>query len=141
MLVRTLLPLLLLPALPLAACDRRESIVRAESPLEAASPAQAQGQPAFVGAWARTAAECAQRPWRLSSTHLAGPGGVDCSIDQLDASLAGYTAHSACTRGGVATPGRIVLTLGPAGGRTLTLSEGPFREPVSLVRCAAGGGT
>jgi len=139
MFARTLLPLLF-PALLLAACDRRDSIVRAESPpaLAAAPRAQAQGQPAFAGDWAVTAAECARHPWRLSVSHVASPAGVDCSIDQLDATLAGYTAHSTCTRDGVATPGRLVLTLGPAGGRTLTVSEGPFREPVSLVRCPAG---
>lgn len=139
----TAILLAILAATCLAGCNRQGNLVRAESPrgLQASATAQAQAQPNFAGAWARTAAECRRQPWRLSVTRVTGPGGVDCGIEQLDSTLAGYTAHSTCTANGVATPGRIVLTVGAAQTGTLTLSQGPFGEPVSLVRCPAGAGT
>lgn len=138
--ITRLLPLTLPPLVLLGACDRQDSLMRAESPPALSTPAPARGPPTFVGVWASTAAACARQPWRLSPTHIAESGGVDCSIDQLDVTLAGYTAHSICTRAGVSAPGRIVLTMSSAGGHSLTLSDGPFREPVSLVRCPGGGG-
>ena len=122
----------------LAACDGGGSIVRAQSPQISRASGVVDGQPAFVGRWAASAADCGRTAWTMTAARLQSPGALACSVSQVTPTMAGYTAYSGCSTGGADMPGRVVMTL--SGGpppAALTLTGGPFAEPVSLVRCPA----
>ena len=107
-------------------------------PRDAVRVGPAEG-PAYVGRWAATASDCAARAWTFTGDRLTGPGGPACDIVGPEATPAGYSANSLCIVGSAPPKsGRLIMTLtGPAGGRTMTLSAGPFDPPINLLRCAA----
>ena len=124
--------------LAVAGCHPSHNIIRKHSPVVPSAAAGADGKPGFVGTWAVAETACGHAAWTMTAQRLQSPGAVDCSVSQLTQTLAGYTINTACSQGGVDTPGRIVMTLnGGPPAQALTLSGGPFAEPVSLVRCTA----
>jgi hypothetical protein len=133
---RRALPLLL--AAGLAACHARDELTYAKQAPPPPPPAQADGRPAFVGRWAAARTACGHDAWSLDGKGLVSPSVLSCSFDRVDPTDAGYTAIGICTAGKAKAPGRLVLTL-TQGSRALTLSGGPFAEPVALVRCTDDG--
>lgn len=118
-------------------CGPAQKSIYAES--KAAPPSPAPGAPLrYVGRWASRAEDCAAKPWLLTAVHMQSPAGVSCDIVGPDATPAGYSANSFC--GSADRPsrsGRLVLTLtGPGSGDSLTITDGPFEDAISLVRCA-----
>jgi hypothetical protein len=115
------------------------------------SPASADGAPAFVGRWAVTAATCSRQAWVLTADTLSSPSVLSCSFQGVEPTDAGYMVDSQCMVGKARAAGRLVFRLtGRGQNRALTLSGGPFSEPMALVRCpdaagqqlqAASGGT
>ena len=123
--------------LVLAACDSG-TIMHEDAPATPSASAMVRGQHDFVGRWAASADACGQAAWTMTPQRLQSPGAFQCSISQLSPTMAGYTVNGGCSQGGASTPGRVVMTLvggPPATGMTLT--DGPFVEPLTLVRCPA----
>ncbi len=132
------LVLLALAAAGLCACQREEPPLGA-APAErmpAVSAATAAGPPAFVGRWAVSRGACGERSWTLTAASLASPSALSCQFFKSVRTSAGYTVYSTCAIGKATQPMRLVFTLTGAGAeRALTLSGGPFTEPVALTRC------
>ena len=123
----------------LGACERPLPPIGA-APAERApalSPAAQAGPPGFVGRWAASKAACAARGWELTSVSLTSPTALTCELLDAQRTSAGYTVYSTCAVGKASQPVRLVFTLTGAGAaRSLTLTGGPFTEPVSLARCS-----
>ena len=97
------------------------------------------GPPLFVGRWAASQAACATRGWELTPTSLKSPSALSCELTKAQPTSAGYTVYAVCTVGKAAQPTRLVFTLsGPSTNRGLTLTGGPFLEPMALARCPSG---
>ena len=72
----------------------------------------------------------------LTAEGLTEPEVLSCTFDRVDATDAGDTAIGICAVGRAKAPGRLMFTLTGAGAsRALTISGGPFSEPVALQRC------
>lgn len=142
------LPALAALAGTLAACGQGEGsgrvVERGAAPsaasTDAAANAAAATTPAsaaadFVGVWALQAEQCARnRTWRFTADRLAADG-VNCAIEGAARAPQGWRLQASCTVQGQPRPAQLDLALDevPAGG--MTLSGGPFGQPVSLVRC------
>ena len=130
--------LALLAAAGLCACQREEPPLGA-APAErmpALSAATAAGPPTFVGRWAVSRAACNRRSWTLTGASLASPSALSCQLLKAERTSAGYTVYSTCAIGKVSQPMRLIFTLTGSGAeRSLTLTGGPFTEPVALTRC------
>ena len=102
--------------------------------------AAAAGPPLFVGHWAVSRKACAERGWDLTPTSLQSPSALSCTFSKAEPTSAGYTVYAVCTVGKASQPTRLILTFS-GHGQALTLTDGPFTEPVALTRCAAGAQT
>ncbi|HEY5411043.1 MAG TPA: hypothetical protein VIJ94_09995 [Caulobacteraceae bacterium] len=124
----------------LCGCEREHLPPIGAAPAERApsiTAATAAGPPAFVGRWAASKAACAARGWALTPTSLTSPSALSCQFFKAQRTSAGYTVYSTCTVGKASQPVRLVFTLtGSGAARSLTLTGGPFTEPVSLSRCS-----
>ena len=116
-----------------------------EPPLRAApagrapakTAAQIAGPPLFVGRWAASTAACASRGWELTPARLTSPSALTCEFFKTEPTSAGYTVYSTCMVGKASQPMRLVFTLtGSGGSRSLTMTGGPFTEPVALSKCS-----
>lgn len=128
-----------LAAAGLGACHRREPPLGA-APAERAPPltaAAAAGPPLFVGHWAVSSKACAERGWDLTATSLQSPSALSCTFSKAEPTSAGYTVYAVCAVGKASQPTRLILTFS-SHGHSLTLTDGPFTEPVALTRCPAG---
>ncbi len=125
----------------LGACGRQEPPFGA-APAERAPPmtaAASTGQPLFVGRWAATRTACADRSWEITAASLKSPSALSCEISKAQPTGAGYTVYATCMVGKAMQPTRLVFTFsGPSSNRALTLTGGPFTEPLALSRCPAG---
>lgn len=123
----------------LGGCERSLPPIGA-APAERApalSAAALAGPPGFVGRWAASKAACAARGWELTAVSLNSPSALTCQFFKSERTSAGYTVYSTCTVGKASQPVRLVFTLtGSDGARSLTLTGGPFTEPVSLALCS-----
>lgn len=139
---RRRIPLALLGAAALGACNQHHLPPIGAAPAERAPAptlAEAAGPPLFVGRWAASTAACASRAWDLTPTSLKSPSALTCEFFKDERTSAGYTVYSTCKVGKASQPVRLVLTLTGSGAtRSLTLTGGPFTEPVALSRCAPG---
>ena len=105
-------------------------------PLTTSAPA---GAPLFVGRWAATQNACSTKGWDLTATSLRSPSALNCDLTKARPTSAGYTVYAVCTVGKAAQPTRLIFTLtGPAANRSLTLTGGPFLEPMALAKCPNG---
>lgn len=129
---------LTLAMLALASCGRQDQGLYAERSLVrtdlAASP---DGAPAYLGRWARTAADCAERPFIFEMKRIEAPSGSWCDVSDWQTSPAGYSLTTVChVREGGPTPGRLLVTVPDhAQGKTLTVEGGPLDRPLGLIRC------
>jgi len=106
-----------------------------DQPAPAAAAAAAK-VPAYVGRWAVTPSACAARAWNVGADQLRSPGPFSCSFTEVTPTLAGYTVLGMCRVGKASAPGRLVFTMTQLpSGPSLTVSGGPFQEPIGLVRC------
>ncbi|MEI9963914.1 MAG: hypothetical protein WDM92_03660 [Caulobacteraceae bacterium] len=106
------------------------------APSPSLSAAAAGQPPAFVGVWAASTHACGSKTWTFTVDRLEAPGGLSCSFDRASPSSAGYEVDGICSVGKAVSPTRLDFTLSGAGGvRSLTISGGPFAEPVALARC------
>ncbi len=129
-----------LAAAGLAACGRNHEPPLGAAPAERAPPptaAAAAGPPLFVGHWAVSRKACAERGWDLTPTSLQSPSALSCAFSKAEATSAGYTVYAVCTVGKASQPTRLILTFS-GHDQALTLTDGPFTEPVALTRCPAG---
>jgi hypothetical protein len=129
----------LLAVLAVAACQKSGLPMAKDSP-ELEQPAPSAGGagkiPAYVGRWAVTPSACDSKAWTVASDQLRSPGPFSCSFTEVTPTLAGYTVLSMCRVGKAAAPGRLVFTMVRLpSGPSLTVSGGPFQEPIGLVRC------
>lgn len=130
-----------LAAAGLCACGRQEPPFGAapaerNPPMTAVTPA---GKPLFVGRWASSRAACADNGWEITAASLKSPSALSCEIAKAEPTGAGYTVYATCTVGKAMQPSRLVFTFsGPSANRSLTLTGGPFTEPMALARCPAG---
>ena len=124
----------------LCACERQHLPPIGAAPAERApmaSVAEAAGTPLFVGRWAATSTACAAHGWALTAASLKSPSALTCTIAKAEPTPAGYTIYGACTAGKASQLTQLVFTLtGSGASRSLTLSGGPFSEPVALTHCS-----
>ena len=122
----------------LGGCERSLPPIGA-APAERApalSAAALAGPPGFVGRWAASKGACVARGWELTAARLTSPSALSCELFNADRTSAGYTVYSTCMVGKASQPMRLVFTLtGSGSNRSLTLTGGPFTEPVALSRC------
>jgi hypothetical protein len=122
----------------LAACHRGGVPMAKASPeLTRSVSHTVDGRPGYVGRWAVTAADCSRRAWVFSAAAMQTPGPFSCNLEHVQPTPAGYTVDGTCQVGAASAPGRLVFTLTRLGGLSLTVSGGPFPEPVALARCPA----
>ncbi len=123
----------------LCACSRPEPPIGA-APAERSpsiTTSAAGGAPLFVGRWAASKTACAARGWELTANSLKSPSALTCELLKAVPTSAGYTVYSTCLVGKASQPMRLVFTLTGSGAtRSLTLTGGPFTEPLALSRCA-----
>ena len=123
----------------LGACEQEHLPPIGASPAERApalSAAAVAGPPGFVGLWAASTTACAAREWALTPTTLTSPSALTCQLFKAERTSAGYTVYSTCTVGKASQPVQLVFTLTGSGAtRSLTMTGGPFTEPVALSRC------
>jgi hypothetical protein len=135
------LALVLAATVMLAACGQRSLPPIGAAPAESAPPitaAATSGLPLFVGRWAVNKAACTGRGWSLTANSLTSPSALSCQFSKADPTSAGYTVYAVCAAGKASQPTRLTFTFsGPASNRGLTLTDGPFTEPVALSRCPA----
>jgi len=127
----------MLAAAGLAACDRHHEPPIGAAPAERAPPLTASvaaGPPLFVGRWAPSKRSCANRGWDLTATSLKSPGALSCQFSKPEPTSAGYTLDAVCSVGKAIQPTRLIFTF-TSKGKSLTLSGGPFTEPIALSRC------
>lgn len=122
-------------ALAVAACDRQDSSLFVEQSTVVKAPAIPVQN--YVGRWAVTPANCAAHPWTFDKISLAAGDGTVCQIASAERSPAGYSLPGICKRPDGELPGRLLLTF--AGVDSMTLTGGPYKNPVTLVRCSAQG--
>jgi hypothetical protein len=127
----------------LCACSQKPEPPIGSAPAERAPPmttgAAATGAPLFVGRWAASQDACATRGWDLTATSLRSPSALSCELTKARPTPAGYTVYGVCMVGKAAQPTRLIFTLtGPAANRSLTLTGGPFLEPMALAKCPDG---
>jgi hypothetical protein len=126
----------------LGACSQHHEPPIGAAPAERAPPltaSAASGPPLFVGRWAASKSACAARGWQLTAGSLISPSALSCQFSKAEPTSAGYTVYSICAVGKASQPTRLIFTFsGSAANRALTLSGGPFTEPVALSRCPAG---
>ena len=113
----------------LAACSREDKSLYANV---RTAPVQN-----YVGRWAVTAGECVSHPWVFGDTRLTAGDGTDCDIAKVDKTPAGYSLPGMCRRPEGELPGRLLITFADA--NSVTLTGGYYKQPVTLVRCAAQG--
>ncbi len=134
--------LALAAATTLCACSRQPEPPIGAAPAERApslAAAAAIGPPLFVGRWAASRGACAARGWDLTPTSLTSPNALTCELTKAQPTSAGYTVYAVCKIGKAAQPTRLIFTLsGPSTNRSLTLTGGPFLEPMALARCPSG---
>ncbi len=139
--MRRRLLLAALATVALGACGRQEPPFGA-APAERAPPmtaAAATTKPLYVGRWAATRTACADRGWEITAAALKSPSALSCEISKAVPTGAGYTVYATCMVGKATQPTRLVFTFsGPSSNRGLTLTGGPFTEPMALSRCPAG---
>ena len=69
----------------------------------------------------------------------SSPSALSCELTKAKPTSAGYTVYGVCMVGKAAQPTRLIFTLtGSSTSRSLTLSGGPFLEPMALARCPDG---
>lgn len=128
-------------ALGLAACGRSdEGSIYADVAYKRVAAVEVGKPLSYVGHWAASLADCSAHSWALTDARLTSPAGMDCAIVGADPTPAGYSANSYCKGPAIqgSKSGRMVMTLtGTGPGDSLSLSEGPFANAVSLVRCPA----
>ncbi len=126
----------------LGACGRGNEPPFGAAPAERAPPITAvapAGKPLFVGRWAASREACANSGWEMTAVSLKSPSALSCEISKAEPTGAGYTVYGTCSVGKAMQPTRLVFTFsGPAHNRGLTLTGGPFTEPMALTRCPAG---
>ena len=124
----------------LAACSRHPEPPIGAAPAEREPPQAAlaaAGPPLYVGHWAVSRNVCSEPGWDLTAASLQSPSALSCVFAKVEPTTAGYTVYGACTVGKASQPTRLVFTL-TSQGKSLTLSGGPFSEPIALSRCPAG---
>ncbi len=115
------------------ACGRGDEPIKANPAYDSPVPA---GPPVFIGRWAPGSAACDSGPWVIGSDGLRSPAGLACTFESIDPSSAGYIVGALCQVGKVMQPTRIVVTVtGRAPSQSITMTGGPFAEPVALSRC------
>jgi hypothetical protein len=120
------------------ACQRRSEPATAVESAERAPPQAVSeaGPPGFVGRWALTPSACGRQAWVLSPLALRSPSVLSCSFERVSPIGAGYAVDTVCTVGKAKAQGRLVFTLtGQGASRALTMSGGPFTEPMALAHC------
>jgi hypothetical protein len=126
----------------LAACSRSDDPPIGSAPAERAPTLTAiapAGAPLFVGRWAASRSACSTKGWDLTTTSLRSPSALSCELTKARPTPAGYTVYGVCTVGKATEPTRLIFTLtGPAAARSLTLTGGPFLEPMALAKCPDG---
>ena len=126
----------------LCACSRQAEPPIGASPAERSpslAAAAAVGPPLFVGRWAASRSACSTHGWELTATSLTSPNALNCELTKARPTSAGYTVYAVCKVGKAAQPTRLVFTLtGPSTDRSLTLTGGPFLEPMALAHCPGG---
>ncbi len=125
-----------------AACHGKPEPPIGAAPAERAplKISSATGPFAFIGRWAATASACGRQSWTLASDALRSPSALSCSFDKVIPTDAGYMVYGVCEVGKAKAPGTLMFTMtGRGATRSLTLSGGPFNEPVALARCPSGG--
>ena len=125
------------------ACGPKEAPLGA-GPSGEAAPASGPARPvaasslSFVGHWAATKTGCAREPWVFTAGGLSSPDVLSCTFGKINPTDAGYSVTAICAVGNAWAPGQLLFTMTGAGAaRSLTMSGGPFSEPVALERCAA----
>ena len=129
--------LALLAAAGLGACSRHPEPPIGAAPAERAparTAAEIAGPPLYVGRWAVSTAACSERGWELTPNRLTSPSALSCQFFKTEPTSAGYTVYSTCMVGKASQPMRLVFTL-TSKNRALTMTGGPFSEPVALSRC------
>ncbi len=117
-----------------AACGPSEPPIGANpKAYDSAAPA---GPPAFIGRWGAESKGCDRDIWLIGSDGLRSPSELSCTFESIDTTSAGYIVSAMCRVGKAVQPSRIVFTMtGPAAAQSLTMTGGPFAEPVALSRC------
>ena len=94
------------------------------------------GPLAFVGRWGGGSSRCARDVWVIGSDGLRSPSALACSFESIEPTSAGYIVGGMCQVGKAVQPTRLVFTIsGPPGDQDLTVTGGPFNEPLALERC------
>ena len=132
--MRRWLVLSLLLSATLTACGPSEPPIGSNpKAYDSAAPA---GPPAFIGRWGLETHGCDRDIWLIGSDGLRSPGGLACGFESIDSTSAGYIVGAMCRIGKAVQPTRIVFTItGPVTAQSLTMTGGPFAEPVALSRC------
>jgi hypothetical protein len=69
------------------------------------------------------------------------PTALSCTFDKIIPSDAGYVVYGECEVGRAREPSTLMLTMtGRAAARSMTVSGGPFNDPVALAQCAPPAG-
>jgi hypothetical protein len=120
----------------LGACTPKPQGLFAEnSPPVSVSKVDGTTAPQFIGRWSTGAKTC-RNPMVIQAKALHD-GATDCEFAKIDNASAGYSIYAVCHAGKGSQPGRLTLTLpDPTHTRSMTLEGGPFKQPVSLERCA-----
>jgi len=128
---------LILLALPLAACEPSRPPAKAPVAVNPGPPGPLQSQPpSYVGRWAASPDLCAAGAWVFTDKSLVTAGEVSCTFAQVTANDTGWIAEGACTAQGPAQPATLVLNTTRAGpGRSLAVSGGPFPGSQILALC------
>ncbi len=93
------------------------------------------GSPAYIGRWS-VASDCDRDIWVIGSDGLRSPSALTCTFDAVEATSAGYVVNGICQVGKAMQPTRMVFTMSGKGvSRSLTVSGGPFAEPIALSQC------
>ena len=124
----------------LAACGQRSLPPIGAAPAERTPPrsaAELAGPPQFVGRWAASTTACSGRGWTLTASSLTSPTALTCELFKAERTSAGYVVNSSCKVGKASQPMRLVFTLTGSGAtRSLTMTGGPFTEPMALAQCS-----
>ncbi len=119
-----------------AGCHQRQTILAPASVDTTPTPVAASGPARFIGRWAAAPTACGHEAWQIGAQQLRSPTTLACSLETVHATDAGYTVDGMCTVGKAVAPSSLVFTMSGADRRGgLTISGGPFDEPVGLVRC------
>lgn len=133
------LALVMAVAAGLAACraEPPPSAQAAQVPPPAPTPTPPEPPPPpYVGLWAAGPDLCPNGAWVFDRDRVVTAGEIACEFRDVAATSSGFQVIANCLVDGEAKPYQFNLTLtDPAPPRSMTVSRGPWRGPITLMNC------